>query len=38
MFNAKVAESKNGHLVPVSNFANAQCKLSMTSPRTHSRH
>ncbi|ATY66780.1 vacuolar protease A [Cordyceps militaris] len=24
IFNAKVAESKNGHLVPVSNFANAQ--------------
>lgn len=27
MFNTKVAESKDGHLVPVSNFANAQCKI-----------
>lgn len=26
MFNNQVAESKDGHPVPVTNFANAQCK------------
>lgn len=30
MFNNKVAESKDGHPVPVTNFANAQCKLLST--------